>query len=185
MKAIETHYKGYRFRSRLEARWAVFFDSLNVEWQYELEGFDLGPAGLYLPDFYLPHVNLRFAVTGGLWIEIKPTKEIPENYEAKLYALARHSKTPVALLCGPVNNEQDDWRFEYSWDDEYGYRCDNYMMFMKCYSCGRVKYEFLESNYCFCPYCNSTADDDHPDIIHAVQNARSARFEHGETPVIK
>jgi hypothetical protein len=26
-KAIETHYKGYRFRSRLEARWAVFFDT--------------------------------------------------------------------------------------------------------------------------------------------------------------
>ena len=26
IKAIETYYKGYRFRSRLEARWAVFFD---------------------------------------------------------------------------------------------------------------------------------------------------------------
>ena len=28
IKAIETVYNGYRFRSRLEARWAVFFDAL-------------------------------------------------------------------------------------------------------------------------------------------------------------
>lgn len=26
IKAIDTIYKGYKFRSRLEARWAVFFD---------------------------------------------------------------------------------------------------------------------------------------------------------------
>ncbi len=38
-KAIETLYKGYRFRSRLEARWAVFFDALGLKWEYEKEGF--------------------------------------------------------------------------------------------------------------------------------------------------
>ena len=32
-KAIETKYKGFRFRSRLEARWAVFFDALGIEWE--------------------------------------------------------------------------------------------------------------------------------------------------------
>jgi hypothetical protein len=42
IKPIETHYKGYRFRSRLEARWAVFFDELGLRWEYEREGFDLG-----------------------------------------------------------------------------------------------------------------------------------------------
>jgi len=51
MKAIETKYKGYRFRSRLEARWAVFFDALGIDWEYEPEGYDLGEAGWYLPDF--------------------------------------------------------------------------------------------------------------------------------------
>ena len=29
-KAVETVYKVYRFRSRLEARWAIFFDSLGI-----------------------------------------------------------------------------------------------------------------------------------------------------------
>lgn len=31
IKPIETHYNGYRFRSRLEARWAVFFDALGIK----------------------------------------------------------------------------------------------------------------------------------------------------------
>jgi hypothetical protein len=51
IKPIETRYKGYRFRSRLEARWAVFFDSMGIEWDYEVEGYDLGKRGWYLPDF--------------------------------------------------------------------------------------------------------------------------------------
>lgn len=41
IKPIETLYRGYRFRSRLEARWAVFFDVAGIAWQYEPEGFDL------------------------------------------------------------------------------------------------------------------------------------------------
>ena len=30
IKAIQTEYNGYLFRSRLEARWAVFFDACGV-----------------------------------------------------------------------------------------------------------------------------------------------------------
>jgi len=41
VKAINTEYNGYRFRSRLEARWAVFFDALGIKYRYEVEGFDL------------------------------------------------------------------------------------------------------------------------------------------------
>ena len=39
IKSIETNYKGYRFRSRTEARYAIFFDELGIKWEYELEGF--------------------------------------------------------------------------------------------------------------------------------------------------
>jgi hypothetical protein len=63
MNAIPTMYQGVSFRSRLEARWALFFDSLNAPWVYEREGFDL-PSGRYLPDFYLPDSQR--------WVEIKP-----------------------------------------------------------------------------------------------------------------
>lgn len=63
---IETIYAGCRFRSRLEARWAVFFTTLGVEWEYEPQGYHIGPDGhrrQYLPDFYLPRL--------GTWVEVK------------------------------------------------------------------------------------------------------------------
>lgn len=70
MKAIETVYNGYRFRSRLEARWAVFFDAAGIRYQYEAEGFEVegcdGPIR-YLPDFYLPDF--------GVYCEVKPSRE--------------------------------------------------------------------------------------------------------------
>lgn len=63
VKAIETVYNGYRFRSRLETRWAVFFDILGLQWTYEPEGFDLDGI-LYLPDFFIK--------TWNCYAEIKP-----------------------------------------------------------------------------------------------------------------
>jgi hypothetical protein len=51
-KAIDTQYRGYLFRSRLEARYAIFLDTLGVTWDYEIEGFKL-PSGWYLPDFFI------------------------------------------------------------------------------------------------------------------------------------
>jgi hypothetical protein len=57
MKAIETVYNGYRFRSRLEARWAVFFDHAGIEYEYEPEGFELDDGTRYLPDFYFPEYD--------------------------------------------------------------------------------------------------------------------------------
>ena len=71
MKAIQTEYKGYRFRSRLEARWAVFFDACGVAWEYEPEGYDLGNGLYYLPDFLLHGVRGR--VAGDLYVEVKGT----------------------------------------------------------------------------------------------------------------
>jgi hypothetical protein len=95
IKPIETRYKGYRFRSRLEARWAVFFDSLGIKWEYEKEGYDLSDLGWYLPDFWLPEADDG----KGEWIEIKGT--IPSDAEqAKAGALARDTGHRVILLCG-------------------------------------------------------------------------------------
>lgn len=63
--AIETRYRGYRFRSRLEARWAVFFDSLGIKWEYEPQGYKVGVVAkkAYLPDFFLPATKT--------WVEVK------------------------------------------------------------------------------------------------------------------
>jgi|LakMenE01Jun11ns_1017448.scaffolds.fasta_scaffold9754683_1 hypothetical protein len=54
MKSIDTFYNGNYYRSRLEARWAVFFDEIGVKYQYEPEGYKLNNGKRYLPDFYFP-----------------------------------------------------------------------------------------------------------------------------------
>jgi hypothetical protein len=99
IQPIETFYNGYRFRSRLEARWAVFFDTLKIKYLYEPEGFDLD--GLwYLPDFWVPAWNC--------WLEIKPASmKWPEDYipPSRLAAL---SGKEVMLFCGdpwPVDHD--------------------------------------------------------------------------------
>ena len=67
IQAIETKYKGYRFRSRLEARWAVFFDALRVPWEYEPESYLL-PSGPYLPDFVVGKKRVFFEVKHAGWM---------------------------------------------------------------------------------------------------------------------
>ena len=92
IKAIETRYKGYRFRSRLEARWAVFFDKISVPWEYEKEGYEFN-GYKYLPDFYLP--------TFALFVEVKgqDLRDIPGEDE-KLSAFAKHIGKPLLIACG-------------------------------------------------------------------------------------
>jgi hypothetical protein len=63
IKAIETHYAGCRFRSRLEARWAVFLNHLDIEWDYEPEGFQFD-GERYLPDFFLHEKKIFLEVKG-------------------------------------------------------------------------------------------------------------------------
>jgi hypothetical protein len=62
MQPLETWWQGTRFRSRLEARWAVCFAALGIPWEYEPQGYAL-PNGPYLPDFRL---------WGCLYAEVKP-----------------------------------------------------------------------------------------------------------------
>lgn len=63
IKSIETEYNGYLFRSRLEARWAVFFDGIGTKYQYEPEGYDIDGVR-YLPDFYLSEYQIWFEAKG-------------------------------------------------------------------------------------------------------------------------
>lgn len=103
IKAIETKYKGCKYRSRLEARWAVFFDQIGVKYEYEPEGFDftdvphvdqyLAPGDRrYLPDFWLPSLNS--------YIEIKPLL-VPVDDAAVTKAFLLSQKHEVLIIYGP------------------------------------------------------------------------------------
>jgi len=106
VKAIETRYAGCRFRSRLEARWAVFFDAMEIEWQYEPQGFHL-PSGPYLPDFYLPNTGKHATPDDevvdatGTWLEVKGQRAT-HTERIKCEELGHAADEPVFLLQGDV-----------------------------------------------------------------------------------
>lgn len=55
--AIETWYRNFHFRSKTEAQWAIFFDLMQIKWEYEPENMKLSNGECYLPDFYLPDID--------------------------------------------------------------------------------------------------------------------------------
>jgi hypothetical protein len=97
---IPTRYKGYHFRSRLEARWAVFFDALGLKWQYEVEGFTLPSGTRYLPDFCVQG-------PGGYryWYEVKPqgVESDPKFDEFKRVVETLPNGAAVLLAGDPVH----------------------------------------------------------------------------------
>lgn len=102
--ALKTKYNNCWYLSRLEARWKVYFDALGIEATYELQGYDLGEAGWYLPDFYLPHVDM--------WAEVKPV-QFSDTELRKLKALVVHTQKPALMLIGaPDRKPYTAWCFD-------------------------------------------------------------------------
>ena len=171
IKPIETHYKGFLFRARLEARWAVYFDALGIEWDYEKEGYDLGEAGWYLPDFWLPQVNM--------WAEVKPI-EFNESENEKAKALANMTHFPVLQLVGVP-----DYICYWAWEPIHIFKDEEIGNYLCQYVLGWVDYEhrfWSATDFDDVEHKGKTAYDWVRDGVNA---ARSARFEHGETPMFE
>lgn len=171
IKAIETVYNGYRFRSRLEARWAVFFDYIGIAYEYEPEGFDLGDNLFYLPDFYLPETNA--------WVEIKG-KQLTDTDREKIIRFCdaecdfANGGAKFRLLEGQIPMEL------ISANGLIGIFCYNYVspdefqMFPYCNKGEKLKKGIL-FGACWTPKCSTE------EMINGLIKARQARFEHGES----
>ena len=88
IRAIPTRYAGATFRSRLEARWAAYFDLCAIRWVYE-------PIDLHgwAPDFLLSLPGCA------VYVEVKPVDLVADGYERFAKAVA-HSDKHTVLLCG-------------------------------------------------------------------------------------
>jgi hypothetical protein len=191
--AIETVWDEYRFRSRLEARWAVFFKAARIRYIYEPECFRLSCGDLYLPDFYLPEVNMRTTEDkGGIYVEVKPSRPRSDELDY-LFELSRITGKSVLLIEGMPAS----WESFFDAEGEGHYECslktdsmtwDVGMLFARCYRCLRVRVQhgWYQEPYeyrAYCEYCfkqsgeKSRCDAAHPSLVHAVKVARSYRFD--------
>ena len=180
IKPIETIYNDYRFRSRLEARWAVFFDALGVIYRYETEGFDLGNGLYYLPDFYLPASNW--------WVEIKG---VMNNTDLKkIDAFGEHHNIVVLGDIPAATTEDTRAWVERNYSGWESFRTPYDFPYLPCIcpKCGKFGFEFDGRGARICGDTCCPDDDkgytyDDPAILRAYRIARQARFEHGETPI--
>lgn len=192
VQAIETRYAGCHFRSRLEARWAVFFDHLKIKWEYEPQGYSL-PSGPYLPDFFLPKIN------GGVFFEVKADTDEGHQDDLRWPQLAVSTMQDVFVAFGlPRPDSYDTLVYSepngsievyHPWQIDEGISCswDNYQAFCICRDCGAIGIQFEGRSYRLnCP-CDRTEQGDRghnpddPRILTAYEAARSARFEHGQS----
>lgn len=155
IKSIETQYKGCCFRSRLEARWAVFFDVLNISWEYEKEGFEF--AGVrYLPDFWLSTVNM--------WAEVKPNYRFDKASRILATQLANQTGFEVLMLGGVPENMP--YKAIGINGDDVEYCLTNY-------------HDYPQQEHRF--YCFPNDEERQwEDTAKASDLAKSARFEFGE-----
>lgn len=190
-RAISTTYAGCRFRSRLEARWAVFFDHLGITWDYEPQGHvvtdrlnicdrDEWP---YLPDFWLPELRL--------WVEVKGSLDDREMRQA--LSAAADLSSPAGgcggghdvLILGPIprpgpftrshlrlHMHKGDLKPSLAWAPEAD---PHYGGDTLAYDAGEIRpgctpARLLNGDPAWLPQ----------QISDAYAAARSARFEHGE-----
>jgi hypothetical protein len=145
MKAIEVKYNGLTFRSKTEAKWALFMDIIGCKYIYEPEGYDLGDGVFYCPDFYLPDIET--------FLEIKP---ITGGFPSPTMELAAQSKKRVITFFGEpsIYNYPDGgtchqvgimshWQYlEGGWSHDKDCGEDYPYAFCICPSCGFVDIEW-------------------------------------------
>lgn len=154
MKAYPTRYKEQVFRSRLEARWAAFFDLLG--WPYVYEPFDLDN---YIPDFILKFYE-------PLLVEVKPEVRLED---LKQYAdkIVKSGWDKESLIVGAdfleyegfkvigLLGQTGPWRGEKYEDGPY-FQAG---VLFRCTNCGQPSIYHLEESW----HCrvNGCYDGDH------------------------
>lgn len=196
LKAIQTEYNGYLFRSRLEARWAVFFDCCGVEYEYEPEGYILENGLRYLPDFLLHGVDGRSG--GDLFVEVKgkmndiDAEKINRFVELGSKNTGEYGKFETAILVVgkiPVGDDiadiiqyisdkaYDDYK---NWPNEFNFESidgDYFAAHPGINHAGRFELFGDDSSY--------LCDMDDVATERAYRIARQARFEHGKRPYLE
>lgn len=173
--AIQTAYDGCLFRSRLEARWAVVFNTLGLSWRYEPEGFELSDGRRYLPDFFLDSIG---------WVEIKPTTDLDDqkwlvfcedNGKQEGFRAFRFTgDVPAPFDAWPVGLE-----IEAFYGGMHGGGTDNFYALCLCPTCGKIGIEYEGRGERICRHTTNDKgrNPSAARLLVAYIAGRSARFE--------
>lgn len=183
MRPIETRYNGYHFRSRLEARWAVFFSTLGIEYKYEHEGIQLDDGRRWLPDFWLPKLG------DGYLVEVKGD---PDRLNLDMLKQAAVESDTAILILGEIPPdgswvhtviETDRHLVEYSFTDKYIVNRRHFEH--RLYWDDDQLIEWDDDSERLLAGRRARHGNNDLYVSTAYHRARTARFEHGETPKVE
>ena len=186
IEVIQTEYKGYLFRSRLEARWAVFFDALELKWEYETEGYVLSNGRRYLPDFCLPGIGyIEVKGRAPSLDELMVCSSLAEDSGARVYVFWGQPIDACFPAAGGLTWNGDAFNLMpgdgpgivFYGDGSYDYP----HLFCECKKCGKIGIQYVadSSRNCDCKIGRNRYSER---LANAATKARQARFEHGEAP---
>jgi hypothetical protein len=114
IQAKPTVYRGQTFRSRLEARWAAFFDLLEWEWVYEPFHF-----GGWVPDFAIRAPGAQ-SLRKVVLVEVKPIVLLDDETAIKMKRCCPRTDGVLdyeLLMLGlEPNMDRLGWLYEYCWE---------------------------------------------------------------------
>lgn len=173
MSPFPIYYRGSRFRSEIEARWAVFWDEVKVLWEYEKRPFPLN-TGFVVPSFWLPEVR------GGVWVEV--VASYPEPWQQEMAEeLAQQTKQEVFFLgeVSPPGEESSSWDSAMVFFPENGCFDVDYW-WCQCRHCKRVGLEFQGDASRFCQFATSWEQEGEahatPALVRAYRRAQTVQF---------
>lgn len=200
IKAIETRYKGYRFRSRLEARWAVFFDTIGWDWRYEHQGYVIGwdenDTLAWLPDFEIvTPIGQHFYVevkgdpnffADERWLDRLDFNGGPPGFPDCGWAEDFDENAKPLLVLGDVPFcPKDPVDIAFPIVMHYKGVCHAWVVLRQkglCYEArDQMVLEYGLKDFQPKVYPASEYDEPDTDATHAISVARCARFEHGES----
>lgn len=145
MAAIPTVYRGAQFRSRLEARWAAFFDLLGWSWDYE--PVDL--AG-YIPDFFIQRLDLD-----PILVEVKGVTDIFDETRDEAIIKAQKSGWRGQMLylgAGPLLEPIPPMFGSIYLVDDTGWPDGRHAICLYCPACRKfTTVGFYDRGICGCP----------------------------------
>lgn len=174
IKPIPTPYNGIWYRSKLEAKWAYFFDWCGIKHYYESEGVQLSDDTWYEPDFYLPELK-TYAEIKGVMSDTDEHKilQFTKDYGGD-FLIGYNDFHFQMVVNGEFLPEDCSWLCEC--------RECGALFFMDecgCWDCRKCDHYEGNSGFEVLMYGDGNCSDEH--VKHAIASAMNFRCDHGAT----
>lgn len=177
-------YGGCQFESVEQARWAVVFDNLGLEWSYHPTTYLMDEGIMYVPDFFLPEVKTSFALREESYEKGLFISEIESGWPENDTMFSRNTEIPLWLVGVFPDGTAGNASFDFIDNNAYWISskggADGRYLFCICTYCNQVGVEFEGRSDRIPCGCDKPGDKGYnatdPRIMASFRNAQRMTF---------